>query len=308
MSRTVRHARSDDHDAVAAFTRDTWPDRDIGDYVLEAFPEWVATDGPDQYTAVATVDGDPVAVAQARLLTSDEAWFQGLRVHRSHRGEGHALALADRLCDWSRERGATVARLMVFGWNDGGIGQSRAAGFLPGPACRWVRPRPVDTAETASRGGASAAESLDVRSDADAAWRFWTQSDARTALDGLALDDDVTWALAELTRDRFRRLADDGRALAVVGDRTRAATVRLGTRETDGETVADYAVAAWADPDAARALLDAIRTDAAGADATRVPIPETTRCVSDAALARAPLSDQPVYVFTRDLTGRAGEA
>jgi hypothetical protein len=208
---------------------------------------------------------------------------------------------------------------MVFGWNDGGIGQSRAAGFSPGPACRWVRPEPVPAgdvgsdADTEPDGGADATTGettpdhpvLDVRSDPAPAWRFWTHSDARTVLDGLALDDEVTWALAELTRDRFLRLADDGRSIAVVGDRTRAATVRLGARESDGTTVVDYAVAAWADAEAARVLLDAVRTDAAGADATRVLIPETTRYVSDAALARAPLSDQPVYVFATDLTGRS---
>lgn len=175
--RTVRRARTEDHEAIAAFTEDTWEDWDAGDYIPEAFPEWVATDGPDQYTAVTVVDDDPVGLAQSRLLTGGEAWFQGLRVHSDHRGRGHALAMTRRLQEWSRER--------------------------------------------------------------------------------------------------------------------------------DGERVVDYAVAAWADADAARVLFDAIREDATarGGDGTRVLIPESPQYVSDAALAGVPLSDEPVYVFTADLTG-----
>jgi hypothetical protein len=189
---------------------------------------------------------------------------------------------------------------MVFGWNDAGLGQSRAAGFSPGPAFRWARPEPAPDGRDRHAGRPG----LDARTDADAAWRYWTHSDARTALDGLALDGEVAWALAELTRDRFERLAR--RPIAVVGDRTRGTAVRVGTRERDGRTVVDYAAVAWADADAARVLFDAIRADAAGADATRVLLPGTTRYVSDAAMARAPLSGQSDYVFTDDLTGTDG--
>jgi GNAT superfamily N-acetyltransferase len=301
--RTVRRARAEDTEAIAAFTEDTWEDWDAGDYIPEAFPEWVATDGPDQYTAVTVVDDDPVGLAQSRLLTGGEAWFQGLRVHPDHRGRGHALAMTRRLQEWSRERGATVARNMVFGWNEAGLGQSRAAGFDPGPSCRWARPEPADS--TDGVGTVSGDTTLSVHEDRDAAWRFWTHSHARTELDGLVLDDEVAWGLAELTRDRFERLADAGRPITVAGKRTRGTTVRLGARERDGERVVDYAVAAWADADAARVLFDAIREDATarGGDGTRVLIPESPQYVSDAALAGVPLSDEPVYVFTADLTG-----
>ena len=96
--RTVRQARPDDHEAVAAFTAGTWADRDFGDYVPETFPEWVDGDGPDQYTVVAAVDGEAVGVAQATLLSGGEAWLQGLRVHPDHRGRGHATAITRSTC------------------------------------------------------------------------------------------------------------------------------------------------------------------------------------------------------------------
>jgi hypothetical protein len=81
---------------------------------------------------------------------------------------------------------------------------------------------------------------------------------------------------------------------------------RVGIRERDGETVADYAAGAWADADAARALFAALRSDAAsvGADATRVCIPDTPRFVSDAALARVGLGDDAVFILAADLATR----
>lgn len=294
MTRTVRPARPDDHDAVSAFTDDTWPERDVGDYIPDVFPEWVAGDGPDQRTVVAEVEGTVAGLCQARLLSADEAWLQGMRVHPDHRGEGHGAALVDGLFEWCVDRGATVARNMVFGWNTAGLGQSRAVGFEPVTSCRWARPEP-----------ATVQPDLAVVERVDTAWRFWTDSDARHALRGLALATGEAWALSDLDRERLGSIADAGRVLTVLDGRARGMAARLGTRETDGETVADYAVGAWADLAAARSLFDAIRADAAavGADATRVCIPETARFVSDAAAARVALSDEPVYVFAADLTG-----
>lgn len=295
MTRTVRQARLDDHEDVTAFTEDTWSERDGEDYIPRIFPQWVEDNGPTQHTAVATVDGQPVGICQARVLADDEGWLQGMRVDPDHRGEGHGSAMLAYLMDWLRDQGVTAARNMVFGWNTMGMGQARAGGFDPQTACRWARPDPeaVDVSDS-------------VVEDADAAWRYWTHSEARPALDGLALADDESWAVTELTRSRFESLVEEGRVLAVVEERTRAMTVRYDLREHDEELVADYAVAAWEDANAAAALFDAIRADAeaVGADATRVCIPETTRHVSDVALTRSGISERPVYIFSADLTGR----
>jgi len=297
--REVRQARAGDYEDVAAFTQDTWSDHEVGDYIPEVFEAWVESDGPDQHTAVVETEGAVVATGQAVALTDDEAWLQGLRVHPEHRGGGHSEALTEHLFEWCRDRGATVGRNMVFGWNPAGMGQSRAVGFEPVTACRWARPDPDGDGPTPEG-------DFEVVEDTATAWRFWTDSDARTELGGLALDTDETWAVAELSRDRLRTIGAAGRVFAVVADRARGMAARIGTREDDGETVVDYAVGAWADTDAAVALFAAIRADAAsvGADATRVCLPDTPGFVSDAAVARANPGDSGVFVFGADLTGR----
>lgn len=336
--RRLRRAEPGDAKAVAAITADTWSDRSVDDYLADAFPAWVRTDGPDQRTAVVTVGGTVVAVCQGAMLTDDEAWLQGLRVHPDYRREGHGEALVGHLLDWCRDRGGTVARAMVFPWNAAGMGQVRAAGFDPVASCRWVRPEPaatgadpsgsVEGADDRPDGEPGAPRVLRTVDDLPTAYRFWTHSDARTALSGLALDAERTWAVAELDRRRLRDLAADGRVFAIVGtgrgggvgDADDAAeggetagslrgvcamTARIALADRDGERVADYAVGAWRSG-AAAPLFDAIRADAAdcGADGTRVLIPDAPRYVSDAAVAGAAPGDGAVFVFAADLSRR----
>ncbi|MEF8775731.1 MAG: GNAT family N-acetyltransferase [Haloarculaceae archaeon] len=299
---TVRRAEPADQDAVAAFTADTWAERDVSDYIPEVFSEWVAEAGADRRTVVATVGEEPIGVCSGTILTDGEAWMQGIRVDPDHRRSGVGQAMTDDLFDWARERGASVARNMVFGWNDAALGTARIHGFEPATTGRWARPEPD--------GGAD--PTLPMREEAAAAWSHWTDSDARAWLAGLALDGEEAWALAELRRDRFLDLADKGRVIAVVDGTTRAMTVTAGRREgtdDDGDsvTVADYAVASWDDLAAARSLFEAIRADAAArdVDGTRVLVPETPAFVTDAASTRAPLSDRPFYVMAADLTDRS---
>jgi len=292
--RTIRRARPEDEADIVSFTEDTWSDRDVGDYIPEVYGDWIAGDGPTQRTLVADVDGRAIGICQAQLVDEEEGWLQGIRVHPDYRREGHGRAMTEALFDWCRERGATVARNLIYGWNDAAMAQARTVGFEPGIVCRLVHPEPTPG-------------DPECRVDADAAgaWRYWTDSEARTALAGLALADDHGWALAELTRARLDRLAAEQRVFAVRDGGTRGMAVRTGTRNHagSGDAVADYAVGAWADADAAGALLTAVGDDAAelGADRARVCIPATPRYVSDGALA-ASLYDQTVYVFGADLT------
>jgi GNAT superfamily N-acetyltransferase len=305
---TVRQARAEDEPDVAAFAADTWPDRDGSDYVPRVFGEWVETDGPDQHTLVATVPregGDreerAVGVAQVRLLSEHEVWAQGMRVDPDFRGRGVANAIGFELFDWAREQGARVARNMVFSWNVAGLGQSRAAGYDPATEFRWVHPEPgrafdVDPA-------------LRVTDDPGGAWAFWTDSDVREHLRGLALSAEETWALSELRPADLRRASEETALLVVEGPdgvRATAHRVREQDREVEGETEhwVEYGVGAWADLPAARALLDAVAADAAavGADHTRVLVPETPRAVSDAAALRVEVADRPDFVMAADLT------
>ncbi|MFB6170919.1 MAG: N-acetyltransferase family protein [Haloarculaceae archaeon] len=298
----VRQAERADADAVTAFTSRTWTDREQRDYLPDVFAEWVASDDPAQRTLVAEVDGEVVGCCQGVLLTDHEAWAQGMRVAGDARNQGVGAALTGAAFDWAAAQGATVMRNLVFSWNGAGLGLSRAAGFEPVTEFRWAFPRPSSGAEPA----------LSVSDDPDAAWTCWQASRAARRLRGLGLDLDETWAVREVTRDLLARAADETRVLALQDDGgTRAATYRVRTveRETeDGEreTWAEYGLGCWTDADACRALFDAVATDAAalGADRTRIVVPESARHVSDAALARADISDHSDFVTAADLTAR----
>ena len=301
---TYRRATHDDYDDVAAFTSDTWSDRDGSDYIPDVYHDWIEVDDPDaqdrQFTCVADVDGRVVSVAQVVALSEYEAWCQGMRTAPAYRGAGIGKELTHELWDWARERGATVARNMVFSWNMAGLGHSRGVGFAPATEFRWMHPAPD--------ADASAPADYALANDVNAAWSYWTGSDAREHLGGLGLTADESWAVSELTRESFA--ADERALLSVQSDRgTHATTYRVREYEREDDdgverTHVEYGVAAWDSVDALRALVAGIRRDAASVDAdeTRVLIPETARHVSDASLVRAGISDEPDFVMAADLT------
>jgi GNAT superfamily N-acetyltransferase len=323
----VRQARESDTDAVAAFTEDTWEDFEGQDYIPDVFAEWVATDGPDQHTVVAERtgavaaddentdgvedrDGDEdevgggtagvVGCCQVVRLSGHEAWTQGIRVHPDYRGAGVGRAMDVACRDWARERGVTLARNMVFSWNEQGLATARSLGYRPRAEFRWAHPEPNPDAG-AGAPGSSAEIGTD---DPDAVWGYWQRSDARDALCGLALDPGESWALSEWTRERTRRTAEETVVLAVECEGTTGATWRTRVTERDDETLAVYGAAGWETLVDARALFAAVARDAAavGADRTRVLIPETPRHVSDAAAAGVTLADDPDFVFEADLS------
>ena len=140
---TIREARPDDYEGVAAFTRETWADREGGDYIPEIYHEWITGDGDRRRTFLADSGDDVAGICQGVLLSDHEAWAQGMRVNPDYRGEGLSTQLNDALFGWARERGATVVRNMVFSWNAAGLGGSRAVGFAPLREFRWAHPEPA---------------------------------------------------------------------------------------------------------------------------------------------------------------------
>jgi len=300
---TVRQAELDDYEDVAAFTSDTWADRrGDGDYIPRVFEDWVESDDESQRTFVADTGDDVAGLVQLVRLSDHEAWAQGMRANPEYRGSGVGLQLIHAGFDWASDRGATVARNMVFSWNVMGLGHSRAAGFAPATEFRWVHPTP----------DADASPSRRVTDDVNAAWRYWQDSHARDRLRGLALHTEESWALAELTRDRLTAARDERDGLLVVQDDaagTEGFTFRTRTYEREDEdgverTWAEYGVAGWTDRDAAEDLLAAVARDAAsvGADRTRVLIPEDVEMVSDVAVTRTEVGDEPDFVMAADLT------
>jgi hypothetical protein len=251
------------------------------------------------------------------MLSPDEGWAQALRVDPDFRGREISPNLTAAVHDWCRERGATVVRNLVFAWNGAGLGQSRVTGFEPATELRFASPEPDPDADPTDHGASDAV----AVGDPAAAWRYWTHSDAREHLGGLAADDEETWALRELTRADLDRAADDGGAIAV---RTDDGTVAMAVRsridrrtvdEDDGgageasgaeKTVVTYGATAWDDLEACAALASAIAADAAAVDAddTRVVVPETVRHVSDLAACRVEIGDEPDFVLAADVTDR----
>ena len=299
----VRGARPEDHERVVAFTEDTWPERG-GDYVPRVYEDWMGTEGDGQRTLVLDpVDESGLAgIAQAVLLSDHEAWAQAMRVNPDYRGMGVSPRLTNALFDWAADAGASVCRNMVFSWNEAGLGHSRSVGFEPVTAFRWAHPDPDPDA---------AVGEFEVTDEPEVAWTCFQGSDAAGHLRGLTLDPGESWALSECTRERFRGAAGGTASIALVdGERVRGCSYRTREyeREDDGdvETWAEYGVGVWSDLAAARGLFAAVARDAASVDAdrTRVLIPETPRYVSDAAYARAGISDEPDFVLAKDLAGR----
>jgi GNAT superfamily N-acetyltransferase len=300
---TIRPAREEDYEAVVGFTRNTWDDREGTDYIPRIYHDWIAGDGDRKRTVVADAGDDIAGICQSVMLSSYEAWAQGMRVNPAFRGEGVSYALNDALFEWASEQGATVCRNMVFSWNVAGLGGSRSAGFEPVTEFRWAHPEP----------DSESVPELAVENDPTAAWSYWMDSAAREHLGGLALDSEESWALSELTRKNLQHAASEKSVFAVVDDGIRGVAYRTRTYERESDSEDDeteqwieYGVGAWDDLPAARSLFAAISADAAALDAdqTRVLIPETPQYVSDAAWLRAGISDEPDFVLAADLSGR----
>lgn len=290
----IREATHDDYEDVAAIAEQTWGG---DDYLTDVYHDWL--EGEDRYTLVGTVDGSVAGIAQVVMLSPYEAWGQGLRTAPDHRGKGISEAITYELFDWARDQGAVVSRAMVYSWNQAGLGQSRATGYEPVTEFRWIRPEPEPGTLPDS-----------VTCDPDAAWGYWTTSDAAATLSGLTLSMDESWAAQELTRDLLARAADETTVLTVADDDgTHGFAYRSRTFEgetDDGEPAmwAEYGVAAWDSIETARTLIEAIKVDAdnCGAGRIRVLIPETAGYVSDAAYIRSNIGEEPDFIVAADLT------
>jgi hypothetical protein len=264
----------------------------------------VASDDERRQTLVAVEDGTPIGILRVVLLSEYEAWLQGIRVDPEYRDLGTGRALTHAAFDWATDRGATVARNLVFSWNVMGLGLSRAVGFDPATEFRWAHPEPDSTADIA--GG--------VHSSVNEAWTYWQRSGVRDELRGLGLHLGESWAISAVTRERLARAAEE-ESLLVLEDRgTRGVTYRSRVyereREAEKRTWAEYGVAAWADGAACADLMAAIARDArnAGAEFVRVLIPETVAAVSDVARHRIDVADNPDFVMEADLTAHYRES
>lgn len=108
----IRPARSEDREAVLAFSSHTW---DWGDYIEYVWDEWLHD--PQGMLFVATSDGQPVGVAHIRMLNKTEAWLEGMRVAPAFRRQGIATALFEAQLLEAMRRGAKTVRSLTESTN-----------------------------------------------------------------------------------------------------------------------------------------------------------------------------------------------
>jgi ribosomal protein S18 acetylase RimI-like enzyme len=173
---TIRPAQADDHAAIAAFTTDTFT---WGDYVSDVFDDWLKDS--QSHVAVAVADDTPVAIARAVMMSENEGWMHGARVHPEHRRKGIATQLNDYLCEWASSQGALIVRLMIESWNEAAQRQVEAGGYRQ--VCEWMNavrllgsePDPVANGGRRVRGD----EQLTAGTPAEIepAWVAWSSSE-----------------------------------------------------------------------------------------------------------------------------------
>lgn len=137
----IRPAQPEDREAVLAFCQHTW---EWGDYIEYIWDEWLHD--KQGVLFIATLDNQPVGVAHLTMLTSTEAWLEGLRVDPVHRHHGIATALQQAMLVEAMRRNATVARLMTEATNTASISMlahtpfRRVAAFAPFKALPQTTP------------------------------------------------------------------------------------------------------------------------------------------------------------------------
>ncbi len=112
----IRSARPEDRDAVLAFCAQTW---EWGDYIEYVWDKWLHD--PNGVLLVAIMDGKPVGVEHMHMLSSTEAWLEGMRVDPAYRRQGVAAAITHEIIAEAMRSGAKVARLITESTNSNSI-------------------------------------------------------------------------------------------------------------------------------------------------------------------------------------------
>jgi GNAT superfamily N-acetyltransferase len=235
----VRRAREDDREPVLEFASRTW---DGWDYIPHAWPHWmaaqdgvvlVATGGltasgeaPRDADGVEIAADRPIAVARVAMLSSSEAWLEGIRVDPRVRGLAVATDLQVAELLWAAVSGASVVRYATSERNEASHRLGGRHGFETVVRIRrweWRADRADGedgddeeedvsgfdeaTLRQANRLRATALDRLDERgciasgSEAD---RWWRRVEADpTFLAGQRLYENRGWTMQELTRGLF---------------------------------------------------------------------------------------------------------
>ena len=292
----VRRARAVDRDAVLGFASATW---DGWDYIPNAWPVWLdASDGaflvgevgePVDSTTDGLVDaegnplkvGQTVAITRVAMVSSTEAWLEGIRVDPRVRGMGVAADLQIAELQWVAAQPAVIVRYATGGENEGShrLGARDGINLLArfrgwqwsatGSAEDDADPSAFDAdvreeatarrREALKRLGEAGMIASAERDDVDELWRR-LGSDPRFAA-GHRLFEARSWAMAELTETLFRRHVQRGEVVVsreAVGGGGWAVAILVSVHLASEDSALRLAVLTG-DGVAAAALADQIR-------------------------------------------------
>ena len=214
----LRDAVAADKEPILEFCHQTW---DWGDYIEFVWDEWF--NDPRGGLRVGEVSGRPVGVNKLTMLTPQEGWMEGMRLHPDYRGRGYAHQFMADMVQLAEAKGAAVIRLAT-GSNNVPIqtvakklGLRKVAAFTPYNA--------EGLAIAALQSGDKAELSAAVRqrlgqfyilepADASAVWQHIERSPLR-AVARLYADG---WAWSELTADKLHKRLRDHQVVARLGD------------------------------------------------------------------------------------------
>ncbi|MDR5696731.1 MAG: GNAT family N-acetyltransferase, partial [Armatimonadota bacterium] len=177
------------------------------DYVPQAFSTWLAQ--PRAFTLVAEHAGRPVAVMHVRMVSPQDAWGMGVRVHRAFQRRGFGRALTRYWpAEAQRRFGAQRALAATHVDNEASQRMFLSCGFraVAFPVrYRWERGLPLPAAAGPQPHRAGCPQDL---------WRRWSASVYATAHGGILRGHDGHHSLVA-TPQEAARYVREGRALVV---------------------------------------------------------------------------------------------
>ncbi len=187
----LRPARLADRAPVIGWCNQLWNGEE--DYIGEVWDAWQAEG--NLFVGTQPPADLPVGLLRMRMLSADEAWFGGLRIHPDLHGRGGGRQLINTAVEWARERGATSLGYMTETANERMHYLGGVMGFNRLGSITWVRLTPASLPHaptTVQRDPALV--------DLDHAPNLAAQQ-------GRYVSD---WTMRRLTRERLHRHAERG--------------------------------------------------------------------------------------------------